>query len=420
MNKTKTSKAIENEGTFYDFLSEHKVILTLGNYLWLRKPLPMATLNICRAIGALTLQLYLGFLSIKTIFLTSFNKSISVELLQLLCFMFGSSALHVTLQITKDRLKAGLLLLREERYVYEGIADEQRAILQKRVKQIRFFVAVFINLTICCLFMNIVLVPALRIIFVADNFPFNGVNRHLPLPISMPFRTDTWIGFSFAFISHGICYFFILITFVCHVQTSTSSTLQLCGEFEVLNYSLENIEKRARHKFLKDGGWVHDADANLFEDEEFQNCMFFCLRENIIHHHQILRLKKYVTPYLEISLFTIFLYLSVVIAAAILLITQDLQNNVALVMFLFSDTIGFLQICFVGQLLTNKSGETKLSLYRMPWYSTSKRFKTALNILQIYAQEAIVIRDYGFRISLSLETYNDMISLAYKIVNLLR
>lgn len=193
-------------------------------------------------------------------------------------------------------LNAASKTIREGIFSYEGEPpDEEHFRIKKRaVSDVRRLAKIFSTVLVIGAISNTVFVSLMHYFFARDDCPDRPLNPYLPQPLYIPFNTRTTVGFAGGFLIN-VVYMFLLIGIVsCLFEIYVSSTVQMKAEFEILNYSLVNIERRAR--LLYAGGGTGGAPAkaltlpeDLFAAEGFQECLCKCLRNNVLHHHALLR-----------------------------------------------------------------------------------------------------------------------------------
>nr|AXX83002.1 odorant receptor [Yemma signatus] len=299
--------------------------------------------------------------------------------------------------------------------------EDPRGAVTRRVLQVRRVVSYFNKFCYFSGSLNTYFIPFLAYLKMnpstvdLSQFP---LNPYLPLPLVTPFRTDNLPGYLAALFFESLFMAILWITYMGHQEIFVSVSLQLCGQLELLSESLESLESRAR-------SLLHlppelPSDEELYSRPDFQRAMYICFRENVLHHRAIIRLYNQVLPYMESATFFIVFGFSFLMAVETFIYLQNPQENVPMLFFLASDLVGLLVMMSAGQMLGDKSLELANVLYSTPWTSCDSKFKSMLLIELIRSQQPLVVKARFFSVEVNLETFADIVSAGYKMVNVLR
>lgn len=275
----------------HDFKSEEYVFMVLGANTFISKPIYFAILNLIYLMVIYLVYLFLIIMSFVTFTLMRSEHAIFVQVLQNLCILVAGIVEPAIRYFTRDSLQEAYILIRRGVYRYaESELNELTEIKSKRMDQLRFLVLWLWRLLLSNAIANAFFIPLIQFILHKGDSDKQILNPYLPLPIYMPFNTRAPFGYTVAFLSNGVVFYFITVTVICLEINFLSCTLQLIAQIEILSHSLRNIEKRAGLKLCKDERGIREIrTSNLYENGEFQKCLYICLRENIRHHQSIIR-----------------------------------------------------------------------------------------------------------------------------------
>nr|QQP19720.1 olfactory receptor 25 [Tropidothorax elegans] len=404
----------------HDFLHETYISSLFSGYILFDRSV-YRNLQIVFLVLVFLLTNFQAVLAFNTIIITDFNKMVIVKLIHPLSQHFAGIMLQLAAFQERSQLIYATELLRKGIYEYQEIRNEQRELLKKKMKICRLFVRLVGNVIYFCIVPHAFIVPLFQLLPTAQFDDNNGLlNRYLALPIYMLFDTNSVLGFSAAFTLQTILFVGSLISILDNGELVVSVALQVSAQLDVLKYSLENISHRALLKFKAAKSKMGDLTRGLelpYGSPEFQQYHLICLRENIQHHIEIKRLMELLQKFLNKTLRVIFLFFSIILAAAIKLTIQD-GLNLFLTVLILSDVLGFLEISIVCQLVTDKSASVQKYLYSTPWYFCNKEYNTLLKIMLTYSGRPFVVTALSF--TGSVETFGDICSLGYKTVNVLR
>lgn len=278
--------------TIHDFSSVPIIMQIFGGYVLLKKRDPKICLYILCSLLIFLFEIFMAGLYVTSIFRSSFDKGITMQLGQILIFWIGSIAARAIFIYTIDSIEIADILLNDGLFSYEGIEVDEINIKKLTVGKIKLFLSIYSKLlwfTFISLSFGVPLAKYLIFNNEGRSDPF--VNKYLPQPIYMPFNTNSVLGYSCALLMVTILLFTMIATALCHAQVTMSTALQFSAQIELLNYSLKNIEKRALAKLIRTGLQI-DQNAHiekLYFLQEFQRFLYLCLKENVIHHQAIIR-----------------------------------------------------------------------------------------------------------------------------------
>nr|QQP19723.1 olfactory receptor 28 [Tropidothorax elegans] len=406
--------------TYYDFRNEQKMLLILGGYkIFDRTPLRRGLNIIYSAVGRVLLASTL-VMSMLTVAKTLKQKAIMGQALFTMGSVMCASISIIDNHVNGKELEEAAQSLRDGVFRYDDDLEEEYARLKKsNVSRLKNLVRVLTRLYMSSVFVYVVLFPVFNFLITEVGEDEQIVNVYLPLQLYYPFDTRNSYVFCLTFAANGLTLLFTYAAFNCYVEVVMSSSLQLTAEYEVLNFSIRNIKRRAINKLAREYFMRRNETDELYSSE-FKKSMVHCLKQNIRHHHAILRLYRNFSTYLEVGAATAVVAVSGLIAAAIVIVLEDPKRYIILTATLIATVMTYYPNCWAGELLTTTSSETLNSLLFTPWVDCDKEFKMDLKIFIQNTVQPCVLRTIGLKISVSLETFAEVMSAGYKLLNVIR
>lgn len=159
---------------------------------------------------------------------------------------------------------------------------------KQHVKRVRFLSGFYLRWFIC-------VIPSQAVIPFVNNKNLNDndkrvVNEIMPVVMYTPFDTSGPVGFYIGYVVNALLLFYLGCTCTAAIEVLVSLSEQLFAQFDILNMSIVNVEKRALSNFMRDNSEesVPPSDE-LYRLPEYQKCLYRCLRENALHHQILLR-----------------------------------------------------------------------------------------------------------------------------------
>nr|APZ81427.1 olfactory receptor 4 [Adelphocoris lineolatus] len=261
-----------------------------------------------------------------------------------------------------------------------------------------------------------------------EPYDENGVNRQLPVPIWLPYPSHEgflhWFSFLFleGFGGAMIC---LSIGGTALLFTCLSGGLML--EQKLLVLSIKSIEKRAKRRYreLHKGKPGIDEDGNkiaLNDDNKYQECIGYCLRQNILHHHKIL---TYTNHYLDLArspLLFAFLVETMAIAMSMVKLNEGSNKwgaNIAFACIAIAEVANMIMLCVLGELVTSGSIEINDELYYTKWYTFNKSNKKVLLQFLLETRNPVVLAALGLVVC-NMDQFSSVMHTAYSFFNMVK
>ncbi|XP_039296350.1 uncharacterized protein LOC120354124 [Nilaparvata lugens] len=240
------------------------------------------------------------------------------------------------------------------------------------------------------------------------------------VPTWFPFNSKTFLGFCAAylllFIQVGLIFMYIAIL----VPFIVFGLLEISTEYNILKRSILSLEPRALEKY-NSGSGLREKDVQLLRDDAFyEQCVQECLKENILHHIEILRFFNLYQD-LTSTIYGVVIGLSMAILACLSLVLtkMDLFSFAAVKfgVFFIIELIAVFGYCVMGTVLTEVSKEIPKALYNCPWYNVSENNRRTLKIFQLNSEISIEIKGNGLFV-IDLNLFVQIVQTTYSIFNI--
>lgn len=215
-------------------------------------------------------------------------------------------------------------------------------------------------------------------------------NPYLPAFFYLPFNTRTPFGLAAAFTITIVYYIYVFGVGMMMNEIYTSNILQLRVQYQILNFSIRNLHKRAIIVYtkMKDISLRAVQFDDILEDNLFQECAHCCLKSNVEHHQVLTRVNDEM---------------------------QKVNGSLLLLLINIASVAFALDIYIIVQ-----SGKVFESLYSVPWFCYSKNFNQTFRIFMCRTLYPTRVKALLLDLTASLETYANFTSAMYKILNLLK
>ncbi|KAK9508184.1 hypothetical protein O3M35_007904 [Rhynocoris fuscipes] len=309
---------------------------------WLKRLLNHVYLSVL----GVTLLVLIG-LAIWTVLVASYDVSLTLEAAQfivsLLIIALGLlNALYHSehLNIAAKEIDNGIFSYENEN------VNEVEEIKRHGVQQITIMSKIFTVYIIFSGISYLLFIPLKELIKPSSELE-RPINKLLPLPLYMPFQTETCSTYMIAFAINIICMYCIIVLILSIDEVYISLIIQIRIQFQILNQSIANLNLRAirRIKF-------QNLTKQQLDNEEFKRNVYICLKENIRHHLILLRFSELVEPYLGTTFLIIVALSSLIIAATGYLTVQYNSTTEQLLKFcivLLSELLFVLHFCWFGE-----------------------------------------------------------------------
>ncbi|CAH1396986.1 unnamed protein product [Nezara viridula] len=218
------------------------------------------------------------------------DKTKMLETLHMAILVFYALS-HLTNKLKSD-FEPVLEIFNKGFYTYEKDLDErQHEIRRNYVRNIRLVNKWLRRMTVSSGFSFLLFNTAKKYIeSLYKKRPSSiPINPYLPIPFYVPFDTSSVLTFTVAYMTNVAIMYWICVVTVCIYEIYISLLKQLKAQFEILNLSISNVVDRALRRYLRGKAGPRQKVEMLYQQKEFQDCLLECLRENVRHHHVLLR-----------------------------------------------------------------------------------------------------------------------------------
>lgn len=282
----------ENQGeTFHDITSESFILMALAGFTLLNDLTYRPLIQIASWAVVFIYQLVLLYLVILTMFTTSFDKTITMSLIQIVIMCCGLSVLKFVFVFTHLELKEFAYMIRNGVFHYSGPDIGEDSIRRARVAQVRFVIYMYKRAVMFTMVITFLVMPTIKWNLKVEGKFSDIMSPYLPHPIDMPFETNSFLGYLCGSLLIFVFTFTMFTTCIMQITITVSCVTQLTAQIELLNFSLRNIEKRAFLRFKASYGIkLYNLELEeVYSSLQFQRCIYDCLMENAHHFFAIIR-----------------------------------------------------------------------------------------------------------------------------------
>ncbi|KAK9507820.1 hypothetical protein O3M35_007594 [Rhynocoris fuscipes] len=245
-----------------------------------------------------------------------------------------------------------------------------------------------------------------------------GVNLVLPLPVLYPFEAHEGIKFFLAFIFQCLCAIIVIFILSGGTCVFVTGTTYMIIQLERLLISIKRIETRALHLYREIYGENFLLDNNnRYNDRYYLNCLQICIKRNIQHHQQIIRLCNHFNRVCRGPVFGVFLALGVVLGiSALIIIIGGQRPGIVLgtLSLIFPEVANLVCICLAGQYIIDLNQQVRLGIYSVQWFKYSSTIKPYMSVVQEMTYPDLVIKGL-FSTTANIESFGNVRTFLYNI-----
>nr|AXX83013.1 odorant receptor [Yemma signatus] len=413
-----------NNATWHDFLNNNKWLKLFSVHLMTTKGSFWLLLN--RLYFCLVVVLFGCFflMCLGAILSTLDDKETFLQAVHVFALVIVSTIGLLNRFLNDRDLKETVDILRRGVFRYpkdEGADEVSKKLLVDRITSIQFISKWFTRVVLSGGFANVFFIASVKYLLSSDRDVTSArtLDPLLPQPVYIPFQTRTNIGYSL-----GLAVNCVLLSYICAIVASmdeiyVSFMIQLKAQLELLRISLGRIEERAMSRC----GEKMSRSRDLYSSSGFQDSMCLCLRNNIRHHQQILRMKNTMQNYVRVIILLLVCLASLVLAAISLLVLESTDTFIVGV-FGFSMVVEMsftFQFCWYAEQVMHESSEVFQAVYSTPWWRCNKKFRLHVSFMLANCREPMSTRAaWVSSIIASLNTFGSIISRMYQLMNVIR
>ncbi|KAK9504901.1 hypothetical protein O3M35_009072 [Rhynocoris fuscipes] len=248
------------------------------------------------------------------------------------------------------------------------------------------------------------------------------LSPNLPITVWVPHDTSTISGASTAL---------FLISVLCVMLISVCSTFDfvfllmceyLAMEVKLLIHSLNRLPERTLHLFrLRHGDNTNVSIETIKKDKELSNCYRDCLKQNVMHHQNIIRKFHVCKDTLGLVLWLTFAVCAIVIAicgVSIIRSEGKIGSRILSALFAFAGTIICFFFSYCCSKISDASEDLIQALYETKWRSLNKNEVQIIRIMMIRSHRLLLMSFRGMT-NFDYDTFASMMNTAYSYLNLL-
>ncbi|KAK9506763.1 hypothetical protein O3M35_008640 [Rhynocoris fuscipes] len=287
----------EDDEIVYQYIEKHYWYLLRYSCLYPKLDTPVwKAMSIVQFIFMFFYLLYQIFTIIVTAFKLIDTQTLLFEMMHYTILMIDLIFLFIALNM---RRKYFAIL---HRYMVKGLSEydceteNYRNKLNEEIKnnKKKLLTLTLISYAGICLF--VFMVAPLMDSYLSDNndqkeiYNKYGVSMNLPAPQWIPFGSDTLITFIFALfmqiLAGGIC----AIVFMAAIIIVLNCSLKIASEIDLLIKSIERLPERTLSLYRTIYGNRNVDFSKIRENTDLLNCYNECLKQNVQHHQQIIKM----------------------------------------------------------------------------------------------------------------------------------
>ncbi|RZF44381.1 hypothetical protein LSTR_LSTR007956 [Laodelphax striatellus] len=275
----------------------------------------------------------------------------------------------------------------------------------------KFFYGIFQNVFRTAILLVVLILAVLAPILVTffgggSRQTVKEINYNLPVPLWMPFDMNTHLGFWCGYLLVFMEIILIGLYLAAAIPFIVFVAFEVNTQYRILKRSILSLEHRALEKY---SGYSRVKDPQiemLRHDPIYARCVQDSLKENVLHHNEILRLFNLYQDVTS-TLFGVIIGVSMIILASLSIVLSKINllsfEAVKFAMMFFIELIIVFGYCLMGTFLTHGSQEIPSALYNCPWFNLNESHKRTLRIFQFNSSISIELRGSGlFLIDLQL------------------
>ncbi|KAK9504903.1 hypothetical protein O3M35_009074 [Rhynocoris fuscipes] len=216
------------------------------------------------------------------------------------------------------------------------------------------------------------------------------LSPNLPLTLWVPYDTNSLIGCSITLFLLFIIACVVVLTCI----TSGVSAFIICEylslELKLLIHSLNRLPERTLHLYrLRHGDNTNVSIETIKENKDLSNCYRDCLKQNIIHHQNIIKMFCTFRKQQGLFLGLTFMICALIIAFSGVSIVQSegkVGTRVLSALLCFAEIIVCYFFSHCCSQISNASENLIITLYSTKWMSLNKNEVQMIRIMMIRSQ----------------------------------
>ncbi|KAF6208009.1 hypothetical protein GE061_016458 [Apolygus lucorum] len=254
-----------------------------------------------------------------------------------------------------------------------------------------------------------------------DSDYLNGVYMKTPIPMYFPFEivdfTTHYVATGFQIITVAM----LALTISGVVFLNVVTTQYLAFQISILTHSLEKLMDRSKARFKQLYPDEKIDRRDLKNDAKFQGCVNFCLKENVKHHHVILKYCSVHFSVTSVLLMAAFMMGTLIMALSMMILVEKtdrlgllMTNTLAMV-----GEVGNLYIaCFFGEEVLSKSEDLFNTIYDVKWFEMNEENKKMIMLFQEGTRKPLEVKA-TLIFTCCMATFSSICNSAYSYFNML-
>nr|APZ81448.1 olfactory receptor 26 [Adelphocoris lineolatus] len=305
----------------------------------------------------------------------------------------------------------------EEGYVdpiFQELKDKSRALQRKLIMLPLFIVAVT--------GMAIGLKPYLDYVNEVEPHPDlmkNGVNFNSLVPVVYPFENAN--TYQVLVMNCVLLYFALLVilTVIAADILFIRVSCRISLEIAILVESLNLIGKRARRLYARKYGLKPPSKKN--EDWPlYQDCISTCLKENIVHHQNIIKFYESFSAIAAPAIGGGFFTCTIVLGLGMIVVNMDnvnISDQIAFTGTVFAEMMNAFMISWMSEKIGEQNYELYNAVYGLKWFKWRRDNKKLVITILDGTREPLFLNAFGLA-KINMEAFGSVVNTAYSFLNL--
>nr|APZ81490.1 olfactory receptor 68 [Adelphocoris lineolatus] len=387
---------------------------------WRRSRLPLTLLIF--GYYAIIFPFHIALLSVSIDCVRDDFNMASMEFHFWMIFMFSSISillmnsnrqsmmkLHRTLTIGVGKYKAG------------RIYNEDYPVMLERKKPKQTIKFLFLPGLVMVLAGLTLLIPYVKNMDGTVEYNHRGANMKLPIAACYPFPTHEGITYLLAVAGQFMAAGGLALVIATLDLLLFRMTQSVIFEYEVLIYALQTMSSRAKKLYR-----ITYPNSNIKEvrtkDEAFQRCIGECIRDCIVHHHDIIKIVKEYMNLVKWPGLLAYGFGTGVIGLSLVNILSakeagNYENIILFMLLMIAEVLNMFMISSFGEAITTESKVLREQLYFIDWPKLDTQNRKMMLNFQVGINNPVILKVGGI-VNVTLDTFSSIMNTSYSFFNL--
>nr|QQP19766.1 olfactory receptor 71 [Tropidothorax elegans] len=306
-------------------------------------------------------------------------------------------------------------------YNYIWTEEDQKMFFEERQK-FKEFKKKLVKFIFTCATAHSLILPLIKVMWsgrfstASDGYPINK-NFAMGFAYYLPIDDRRLSGFLLGYVIEAAFVYFMCALIICTDVFLLDFVDQLRRQMRILTRAVQLIPERALQMYQG------NDKEKFIESDEYQECLYKALTENIKHHVILQRYKSDLQKLVVYWLLLLFVGSGITICAGGYLVLKMKATGLVIflnaIIYLSVSLVVIYLYCSSSEELDNMSLAYNEALYNTYWYEYNRKFKNAVYLSLMFNQNI----EYRLKIfnvtNYSLMTFGDILKTSFSYINLL-